>query len=122
MTEVEATLEIIDSLDLGIYTEESMLALTEALEAYYAVLNDPNVDQEMIDQANAALLSAIENLVEIDGGESTEPETPGEDDNTGAEDDTDDVPKTGSIGIIGAVVAMAFSAMGGVAIAKKKEF
>ena len=161
-TELEETLEAIESLDLDAYTEESLAALNAALEAYNAVVNDPNVDQDMIDEATATLKAAVAGLVlnsgdtgddntgddttgddttgdDTTGDDTTGDDTTGDDttgdnttgddttgDNTTGDDNTadNDVPAdTGSIGILGAVLALAFSTAGGAAvIAKKKEF
>ena len=59
---------------------------------------------------------------EVDAPETDEPETDKpETDKDETTDEDDDVPETGSVGILGAVASMIISAMGGVAVVLKKK-
>ena len=75
LTEIEATFALIDTLDIEGYTEESIEELAYAIEIAFLVLMDENLTQEMIDEANAMLLEAIDNLVPVDP-ETDAPELP----------------------------------------------
>ena len=92
-TELEETMESLADLDPDIYTEESLAALEEALANLAAVMNDPDVDQDMLDEAVAAVNAALASLVEID--DTTGDDNTTDDDNTtGDDDNTDDDDNT----------------------------
>lgn len=55
------------TLDLTQYTEESVYALYGAIDAANVALNDPELTQEKLDEITAMLIEAINNLVPIDG-------------------------------------------------------
>jgi len=65
-TELDATFELLDTLNPEDYTEESMLAFEEAFAEILLILMDENLTQEMVDEANEMLLAAIDALVLID--------------------------------------------------------
>lgn len=61
-SELEKAILEAEALDEDKYTEDSYAALTEAVEAGEAVLNDPTATQTEVDAATAAIRSAIEAL------------------------------------------------------------
>jgi hypothetical protein len=106
LSELAATIEIIDGLNPNDYTAESYAALMEALEAADAILGTDGYTQEMVDEANELLAGALANLVLADDGE------------------TDDNPPADTGDIILSVLAgmMSLAAAGGaVVISKKKD-
>lgn len=66
-TALAEALEAAKALDASLYTEESMASLTEAMELAEGVLADEEATQEAVDQALAALMKAMEELVENPG-------------------------------------------------------
>ncbi|MBQ7817270.1 MAG: discoidin domain-containing protein [Oscillospiraceae bacterium] len=73
LTDLEATFALLENLDREDYTEESALAVDEALAVVLLIMADENCTQEMLDAANAALLEAINNLVLIEEPDVDEP-------------------------------------------------
>lgn len=61
---LQEAVEKANAIDLDAYTEESAAALQEALLQAQSVLDDPKADQQSVDEAAQALLTAIENLEE----------------------------------------------------------
>ena len=61
---LEAVIAEAEALDLSLYTEESAAALTEALNAARAVLENPDKTQAEVNEATAALRAAIDGLIE----------------------------------------------------------
>lgn len=61
-SDLKARIDQAQALDLSGYSEESVLALQQAIEAAKAVYDDENALQERIDQALANLNAAIANL------------------------------------------------------------
>ena len=69
--ELQALVDEVRGMDLSGYTEDSISALNEALDAAQAVLDDEDALQDSIDEAYDALNAAIEALEEI--SEPSEP-------------------------------------------------
>ena len=69
--ELQALVDEVRGMDLSDYTEDSVAALNEALNAAQGVLDDEDALQESIDEAYDALNAAIEALEKI--GEPSEP-------------------------------------------------
>ena len=61
---LQEAVEKANVIELDAYTEESAAALQEALQEAQTVLDDPEADQQSVDEAAQALLTAIENLEE----------------------------------------------------------
>lgn len=61
---LQEAVEKANAIELDAYTEESAAALQEALQEAQTVLDDPEADQQSVDEAAQALLTAIENLEE----------------------------------------------------------
>ena len=61
---LQEAVEKANAIDLDAYTEESAAALQEALQEAQTVLDDTEADQQSVDEAAQALLTAIENLEE----------------------------------------------------------
>ena len=61
---LEAAIAEAQAIDLSLYTEESAAALTEALAAAQAVLENPDKTQAEVNDATTALRAAIEGLIE----------------------------------------------------------
>ena len=61
---LQEAVEKANAIELDAYTEESAAALQEALLQAQSVLDDPKADQQSVDEAAQALLTAIENLEE----------------------------------------------------------
>ena len=61
---LQEAVEKANAIELDAYTEESAAALQEALQEAQSVLADPKADQQSVDEAVQALLTAIENLKE----------------------------------------------------------
>lgn len=61
---LQEAVEKANAIDLDVYTEESAAALQEALQEAQTVLDDLEADQQSVDEAAQALLTAIENLEE----------------------------------------------------------
>ena len=78
-------------------TEESVAALTEAIEAAKAVAADEEATQEQVDAATSALKAAIEGLedVTVDPDPGTDPDDPGTDPGTDPDQPGTDEPGTG---------------------------
>ena len=70
-SELQALVDEVRGMDLSGYTEDSVSALNEALDAAQAVLDDEDALQDSIDEAYDALNAALEALEEI--GEPSEP-------------------------------------------------
>ena len=70
-SELQALVDEVNEMDLSGYTEESVVALNEALNAAQAVLDDEDALQDGIDEAYDVLNAAIEALEEI--SEPSEP-------------------------------------------------
>jgi len=104
LSEIEATIEIVDGLNPDDYTAESYAALLEALEAVEAIIGTDSYTQEMIDEANELLASALANLVLADGGAT----------------DDDPPADTGDIMLSVLVSMMSLAAVGGAVVCKKK--
>ncbi len=62
---LESTIAAAEAVDTALYTEESVLVFTQALEAARAVLADAEADQEAVDAAETALSEAISGLVPV---------------------------------------------------------
>ena len=67
-TEFNNALDLLYTLDLSLYTEESMAGLYAAIDAVNAVLYSEDVTQDDIDAATDLLIGAINSLVPIGGG------------------------------------------------------
>lgn len=61
---LQEAVEKANAIELDAYTEESAAAMQEALLQAQSVLDDPKADQQSVDEAAQALLTAIENLKE----------------------------------------------------------
>lgn len=61
---LQEAVEKANAIELDAYTEESAAALQEALQEAQSVLADSKADQQSVDEAAQALLTAIENLEE----------------------------------------------------------
>jgi len=58
--------DMLMTLDLSIYTEDSIYALYDVIDMVNAVLDAPELTQEMLDEVTALLIDAINNLEPID--------------------------------------------------------
>ncbi len=61
-TEFNAAYDLLWTLNWDAYTEESIYALYDVLDIVEAIINDPELTQEQLDEATAMLLEAIGNL------------------------------------------------------------
>ena len=76
-TDLDATLELIDGLDFSAYTDESAAALEAVLAEVNEILASDDLTQQMIDDANAMLQAAIDELVPAEEELPPVPELPG---------------------------------------------
>ncbi|MDM8157965.1 discoidin domain-containing protein [Amedibacillus dolichus] len=93
---LQEAVEKANAIDLDAYTEESAAALQEALQEAQTVLDDPEADQQSVDEAAQALLTAIENLEEKAPADEEKPddgeEKPVDDDKESPEQTPSDKP------------------------------
>lgn len=93
---LQEAVEKANAIDLDAYTEESAAALQEALLQAQSVLDDPEADQQSVDEAAQALLTAIENLEEKAPADEEKPddgeEKPVDDDKESPEQTPSDKP------------------------------
>ena len=86
---LQELVEKVQTMDLTVYTDESVAVLQNVLKAAVMVLDDETLsidDQKVVDQAEIELLSAVEDLELKEDTTTTEPENPDED--TQQPDDT----------------------------------
>jgi len=68
-TEFYEVYDLLYTLDLSLYTEESVYALYDAIAVVESILAEPELTQELLDEATDILWDAILNLEPIEGGD-----------------------------------------------------
>ena len=118
--DLQSAVDDASGLDAADYTADSWAAVSEAMDAANAVLQDGNATQEQVDNALAALRSALDGLKAA--GENTKPDgdaNPSEDTKPDGQAEQSRIPTTGSA-VLGVVAVALMALAGAVALAIRR--
>jgi len=108
ITELQTTIDLVYDLNPNLYTAESYEALVEVIKQVNAIIAQGNYTEELIAEINEMLVTALNDLVLIDGGSGS--------------GDSDLPADTGDIMLSVLTGMMALSAIGGAVVISKKKF